>query len=72
MLCGIEFIRAYINDLLITPKGKWYNHLNKLELVLKNLRENELKCNIENSFFALTEMEHLGFWVTRIGIQPEN
>ena len=37
MFCGIEFIRAYIHDLLITNKGDWYDNLNTLELVLKNL-----------------------------------
>ena len=30
----IEFIRAYIDDLLIINKGDWSYHLNKLELVL--------------------------------------
>ena len=39
----IEFIRAYIDELLIITKGGWSDHLNKLELVLKKLRENGLK-----------------------------
>ena len=37
---GIGFILKYINDLLITTKGDWSYHLNKLELVLKKLRVN--------------------------------
>ena len=28
---GFEFIRAYINDLLIITKGDWYDNLNKIE-----------------------------------------
>ena len=28
MFCGIEFIIAYIDDLLIITKGDWPNHLN--------------------------------------------
>ena len=31
-----------------------------------------LKCNIENSFFRKTEIEYLGFWVTRNGVKPIN
>ena len=57
---GIEFIRAYIEDLLIITKGDWSNHMNKLELVLANLRENRLKCNIEMVFLGQTEMDYLG------------
>ena len=50
----------------------WSNHLNKLELVLTNIRENGLKCNIERSFFGQTNMEYLGFGVTQRGIRPVN
>ena len=52
MFCGIKLIRAYTNDLLIITKGDLSNHLNKLELVLKNLRVNGLKCDIEKSLFG--------------------
>ena len=32
---GFEFIRSYIDGLLIITKGDWSNHLEKLELTLK-------------------------------------
>ena len=38
----IEFIRAYMDKLLIITKGDWSNHSDKLELVLKNIRANKL------------------------------
>ena len=41
-------------------KVDWSNHLNKLELVLENIRANRLKCNIERLFLGQTEMEYLG------------
>ena len=44
---GFEFIRAYIDDLLIITKGDWSNHLEKLELTLQKLKDNGLKCNIK-------------------------
>ena len=34
MFRGFEFIRVYIDDLLIMTKGDWSNHLDKMELTL--------------------------------------
>ena len=45
---GLEFFRAYINDLLIITKGDWSDHFEKFELTLQKLKDNGLKCNIEN------------------------
>ena len=44
---GFEFIRAYIDDLLIITNGDWSDHLEKMELTLKKLKDNKLKCNNE-------------------------
>ena len=60
-----EFTWAYIDDLLIITKGGRYNHWEKLELTPQNLKDNGIKCNIEESFFGKYEMEYLGFWITR-------
>ena len=48
---GFEFIRAYIYDILITTKGYWADHVQKLKLIINKLKEKGLKCNIEKSFF---------------------
>ena len=69
---GIEFIRAYINGILVITRGDWCDHLDKLELVLKNHRANGLKCHIKKSYFGQTKMEYLGFWVTQTDIRPIN
>ena len=57
---GFEFIRAYIDDLLISTKGYWTDDVQKLELTLNKTKEKLLKRNIENSFIGKTEMEYLG------------
>ena len=36
---GFEFIRAYIDNLLILTKGDWTDHLQKLELTLNKLNK---------------------------------
>ena len=40
--------------------------------MLDKLKGKGLKCSIETSFFGQTEIEYLGFWVTRNGIKPIN
>ena len=61
MFRGSEFIRAYINDLLIITRGDWFDHLNKLERVLKNHKDDRLKCNTKKSFFGKNLDEISGF-----------
>ena len=67
---GLEFVRAYIDDLLSMTKGTFDDHLAKLKLVFQRLREAGLKVNAKKSFFARSELEYLGYWITRTGIQP--
>ena len=70
LFAGFEFVRAYIDDLLILTKEDWRDHLHKLEQVLSKLREAGLKVNANKSFFGRSETKYLGFWITRQGIRP--
>ena len=67
---GFEFIRTYIDELLILAKGYWKDHVHNLELTLNKLKEKVLKCNIEKSFFGQTKTEYLGLRVTHHVIKP--
>ena len=66
----LEFVRAYIDDLLVITSGSYEDHLIKLEEVFLKLRNAGLKVNMKKSFFARAELEYLGYWITRNGIQP--
>ena len=57
---------------LIITKGDWSDHLEKLKQTLYKIKDNGLKYNIEKSSFGQTEMEYIGFWVTRTGIRAIN
>ena len=70
LMADLEFVRAYIDDLLILTKGTFQDHLNKLSQVLTRLQEAGLKVNATKSFFAREQLEYLGYWITRDGIQP--
>ena len=67
---GLEFVRTYIDDLLVITKESFEDHLEKLDLVLQRLEDAGLKVNGNKSFFARTELEYLGYWITRDGIKP--
>ena len=70
LMAGLEFVRTYLDDILCITKSGFEDHLDKLERVFIRLAEVNLKVNAEKSFFAKPELEYLGFWVSRDGIQP--
>ena len=72
LMAGLEFARAYLDDLLVLTKGSFEEHLLHLEKVLTRLLEAGLKVNASKSFFCQTELEYLGYWITRKGIRPLN
>ena len=67
---GLEYVRTYIDDLLIIGNKSVDDHINKLDKVLSKSNENDFKVNAEKSFFARNELEYLGFRITRQGIMP--
>ena len=70
LIVGLEFARAYLDDLLLVTKGDFNEHLVQLEQALTRLSEAGLKINASKSSFCQTELEYLGYWITRNGICP--
>ena len=67
---GLDYVKAYIDDLLIITKDSFEEHLNKVGKVLHKLNNAGLKINIGKSCFCKTELEYLGYWITQTGIRP--
>ena len=67
---GLEFVRCYLDDLLIIGQGTFDEHLAHLKEVLSRLQAAGLKVNAQKSKFFATEIEYLGFWLSREGIRP--
>ncbi|MGH7955113.1 MAG: RNase H-like domain-containing protein, partial [Gloeomargaritales cyanobacterium] len=70
LMIGLEFVRTYLDDLLVITKASFEDHLLKLRLVLQRLSDAGLRVNVSKSNFCQTEIECLGFWITQQGIQP--
>ena len=69
---SLEFVRAYLDDLLCISKLSLEDHLDKLEVVLRQLRNAGLKVNAAKSTFCALEIEYLGYVLTRDGIKPQS
>ena len=71
MIKGLEeFLHKYLDDLLIIGKGSFDYHLAQLEKALKRIKEASLKVNVKKYNLFTTEIEYLGFWLTREEIKP--
>ena len=51
---GFDMVRAYIDDVLVTTKNKFEDHLKALDRILQRLAEAGLKVNAEKYFFGRT------------------
>ena len=54
---GLDYVRTYIDDLLIIRNICLENHIKKLDKVLSKLKSAGFKVNAEKSFFARNELE---------------
>jgi hypothetical protein len=61
---------SYLDDLLILTNRSFKDHLLKLEMVLVKLSTAGMRVNIFQSKFFTEQIEYLGYWITRLGIQP--
>ena len=68
---GFDYVREYIDDLLVTTNGTFEDHLEKVGSVLKKLQKAGLKVNANKSNFCQHEVEYLGYLITRNGIKPQ-
>jgi hypothetical protein len=71
LMAALEYVRAYIDNLLVITKGSHDDHLGKLEQVFIQLCNAGLKINVAKSFFCAQETKYLGYILTRGGIKPQ-
>jgi len=71
LMVSLEYVRAYIDDLLVITKGNLDDHLAKLEAVFIRLQDAGLKVNAAKLLFCTAETEYLGYILTRGGLKPQ-
>jgi Reverse transcriptase (RNA-dependent DNA polymerase) len=65
-----EYVKTYIDDLLILTNSSFADHLPKLEMVIARLSTAGMRVNVSKSKFFSEQIEYLGNWITWKGIQP--
>jgi hypothetical protein len=71
LMASLEFVQAYMDDLLIITRRTLDKHLQKTETVLTRLCDAGLKVNVAKSLFCVHEIEYLGYILTKEGIKPQ-
>jgi hypothetical protein len=66
----LNFVRTYLDDLLVISSGTLDDNLKKMEVVFKILSDKGLRVNAEKSTFCAEEIEYLRYWISKSGIQP--
>jgi RNase H-like domain found in reverse transcriptase/Reverse transcriptase (RNA-dependent DNA polymerase) len=60
---------SYLDDLLLLTNRSFADHLTKLEMVLARHSTAGMRVNASKSKFFAEQIEYLGYWITREGIQ---
>lgn len=68
-LAGLEFLFAYIDDILIASRTK-AEHIKHINIVLQRLSSHNLAINIEKCKFGENTMTFLGHLITPDGFKP--
>ena len=71
LILALEFVRTYLDDLLVITKASLEDHLEKLRMVLTKLWEAGLRINADKSTFCAITTEYLGYTLTREGIKQQ-
>ena len=67
---GLDYVRMYIDNLLIISNKSSEDHIKKIDRVWNKLKSAGLKGMQKKSFFARNELEYLGFKINREGAMP--
>jgi hypothetical protein len=65
----MEYVKTYLDDLLILTNSNFKDHQLKLEIVLARLSTAGMRVNISKSKFFAEQIEYLEYWITRQVIQ---
>jgi hypothetical protein len=49
LMTGLQFVRTYLDDVLVLTKTTWEDYLHKLDLVLDRIAKAGLKINAQKS-----------------------
>ena len=66
----LECVQYYLDNLLILSNDSFEDHMNKVDTALSRLNQASLKVRAKKCNFGMTELEYLGFVISRKEIKP--
>lgn len=66
----LDFVKVYIDDILIVSHKNEEDHLEKVNIVLERLKQADLKAKIQKCTLLQPSVEYLGFKLSIDGIHP--
>ena len=72
LMSDLEYVRAYLDDLLVLSTSTFEDHLDKIAKVLARLKQAGLRVHVAKSKFAMHEIEYLGYIISHDGIKPQH
>jgi hypothetical protein len=72
LIQDMEYVKTikYLDDLLLLTNSSFKDHILKLEMVQSRISTTGMRVNISKSKFFAEQIEYLGYWIARQGIQP--
>jgi hypothetical protein len=67
----MKYVKTYLDDSLMLTNSIFKDHLLKSQIVLARLSTTGMRVNISKSKFFAEQIEYLGNWITRQGIQSK-
>jgi hypothetical protein len=71
LFADMDNAKIYIDDLLIYTKGSFDGHLQAIDEALRRLQSKNMAVNAEKTFWAVKEVDYLGFRLTQQGVMPQ-
>ena len=68
----MEDIISYIDNILLFTKKTFQHHLQRIQMVLQILSDNNLHVHVEQTFLASQSVDYLGYTLTTKGIKPQH
>ena len=68
---GLEFVRTYLDDLLVISSHDLDDHLDKLSIVFDRLLNAGLRVQINKCTFCSPEVAYLGYTIGRDSVNPQ-
>ena len=66
----LEYVQAYIYDLLIISYSNFEDHLNKVNIGIKKFKASGIIIDADESFFVRDNLEYLGYKISTQCIMP--